>query len=261
MQQEPFDPSDFEALSRSVAWISRVYAYLSITSTNDEAVRRARSGEPEGTVVVADQQTAGRGRLGRRWLAEPGTALLASWIVRPPRHPDGGSSDGRPLLALATGVAAAAAIQAETGVEIALKWPNDLLVRERKIAGILAEALPDGSAVVGLGLNVRQAELPAEIKDVATSLLLERSKPIGRPRLLGSILQSFAPFAHAPGAALPEFRSRCSTLGREVVVERDGVECIGKATGVDDDGALIVVTDEGQLRVFAGDVVHLRARA
>ncbi|HEX9697061.1 MAG TPA: biotin--[acetyl-CoA-carboxylase] ligase [Actinomycetota bacterium] len=254
MEREPFDPTDFERIRESVPWVAAVQAFATLESTNDEAARLARAGAPEGTVVVADMQTAGRGRLGRTWLAEPGTSLLASWIVRPsiPR-------DDFPLLTLAAATAAAEAVERESGVAITVKWPNDLRAGGRKIAGILAESIGDGAAVIGLGLNVRQSEFPPEIDAIATSLLRERSRPLGRARLLGAIMAAFAPFASAPRAALDAYRSRCDTIGRDIRVEQPSGEGLaGRAVRIADDGALIVDVDGIETAVAAGDVVHLR---
>lgn len=256
MRQEPFDPHEFERLSHDVAWVARVVASAETGSTNDDAVRLARDGAPEGTVVVADLQTAGRGRLGRRWIAERGVALHASWLVRP-AYP----AEQWPLLTLAAAAAAGEAIEAKTGVGVRLKWPNDLLAGEGKLGGILAEAVPEaGAVVVGLGVNVRQDAFEGELAATATSLLLERAAPIGRARLLGAILSAFAPFAAAPRAALDAYRRRCDTIGREVRVERAGAEpVVGRAAAVADDGALVVDAAGDRLRLAAGDVVHLRA--
>lgn len=253
MQREPFDPLEFEHLTGHVPWVTAVHALVEVASTNDEAARLARAGAPEGTVVVADYQTAGRGRLGRAWTAEPGTSLLASWLIKPPIPPE-----RRPLLSFATAVAVAAACEA-AGVLTSLKWPNDVLVAERKLAGILTEMLSDGTVVIGVGLNVRQDGLGLPLLESATSLLLERSRPVSRAWLLGSILSAFAPFAHAPAAALETYRARCATVGRVVRVERPGGDVLeAEALRIDDDGALIVRGDAGEVPVVAGDVVHVR---
>lgn len=254
MEREPFDPLDFEYISRSVPWVAAVYAFASLPSTNDEAARLARAGAPEGTVVVADSQSAGRGRLDREWLADPGTSLLASWVVRPSI-----ARDDIPLLTLAAAAAAAEAVETETSVAVAVKWPNDLLAGGRKLAGILAEVTADGAVVIGLGVNVRQSEFPPPIDQVATSLLQEGSRPVGRARLLGAILAAFAPFAQAPRAALDSYRRRCDTIGRDVRVERPGgVVLTGRAVEVAGDGTLVVEDGGVRTAVAAGDVVHLR---
>ncbi|MHB8511031.1 MAG: biotin--[acetyl-CoA-carboxylase] ligase [Actinomycetota bacterium] len=253
MEREPFDATEFERIATIVPWVHKVFAFASIASTNDEASRLAKRAEPEGTVVVADHQTAGRGRLDREWISEPGLALLASWIVRPPFFAD------RSLLALASGVAVADAIDTATGIAVDLKWPNDVMVDGRKLAGILCEGLPDGSTIVGIGVNVRTSEFPLDLADRATSLLLERSRPIGRAALLASILEAFSPFAHAPASALEGYRKRCSTIGTRVRVLMSGQTIEGSATEVNDQGELTVVDDSGEhLAIRAGDVTHLR---
>ncbi|MGH2830546.1 MAG: biotin--[acetyl-CoA-carboxylase] ligase [Actinomycetota bacterium] len=253
MQREPFDPLEFERLADGVAWVREVHAFAQTGSTNDEAARLARKGAPEGTVVVADVQTAGRGRLDRAWVTEPGTALMTSFVVR-----FAGPSADRPLLTLATAVAAARAIERTAGVDVRLKWPNDLLASRGKLGGILAEAVDD-AVVIGLGVNVRQSEFPPELASIATSLLRERSRPVGRGALLGAILDEFAPYAARPRDAMPEYRSRCATIGREVRVSRSGGRPVeGTATAVDDAGALRVRTAGGDVAITAGDVVHVR---
>ncbi len=258
MQREPFDPADFERLTEAVPWLASVHAYAQIGSTNDEAARLARQGASEGTVVVADQQTAGRGRLDRTWSAEPGTSLLASWIVRPEIPPE-----DRALLSLAAAAAVAAAVEQESGVALRIKWPNDLLADGRKIAGILSESLPDGAVVVGLGLNVRQDGFQGDLARSATSLLLQRSRPVGRARLLGAILNSFAPYRHAPRASLEHVRMLCDTIGCRVRVDCGTPEppLEGTAVAIRDDGALMVASEGGETAVAAGDVVHVRGSA
>lgn len=244
MEREPFDHLEFERLAGG--WIKAVYPHAAPASTNDEAARLAAAGAPEGTVVVADRQTAGRGRLGRDWVAEPGTSLLCSWIVRPSYAPE-----HWPLLSLAAGVAVVEAV-ASLGVRAELKWPNDVVVGDRKLAGILAEAGP-GFVVVGLGLNVRQDSFPTGLP--ATSLLLERSRPVGRARLLGAVLERFAPYAANPAAALEPYRLHCATIGRRVRVGRAGAPHLeGLAERVGSHGELFV---DG-VGIAAGDVIHLR---
>ena len=171
MEREPFDPEEFESTAGAAPWVRRVVAVPELDSTNAEALRLAAAGEPEGLVVVTDAQTSGRGRLGRAWWAEPGTSLLASWLLRPTLEPE-----RLPLLSLVAGVAAARAASAAGGVEVRLKWPNDLLLDGRKLGGILSESDGRGAVVVGLGVNVRQDVFPDDIRETATSLAAD---PIG----------------------------------------------------------------------------------
>lgn len=194
-----------------------------VTSTQDVA-----RGLPAGSVVVADHQTAGRGRLGRRWEAPPGSALLASFVQ--PR---------RPLASLAAGVAAAHA----GGGEVRLKWPNDLLLGGRKLGGILIEAHGD-TCVVGIGINLLWAPPGAAALGADRDVLLER---------LWKELRHW--FEASAEAVLAAWRERSDTLGRRVRVELPGGALEGIAEAIAMDGSLIV----GGTKVTAGEVIHLRA--
>ena len=253
-------------------------------STNAALLGEARAGAAEGLVLVAESQTAGRGRLGRSWSSPPRAALTCSVLLRPAGVPP----PARAWLPLLTGIAVAAALRAEAGVAAGLKWPNDVLVGDRKIAGILAEVHGD-AVVAGVGLNVTlsRAELPVP---TATSLLLENAACLDRGRLLAAVLTELAsrytawaagPDAPAPGGgALPaeslpaesppgeslpgeslraEYLRWCVTIGREVRVELPGGALLtGTATDVDEAGRLAVRTGPGSTLVGAGDVVHVR---
>ena len=254
MEPEPFDPSEIEMMARAAPWIRRVVCREEIDSTNAEALRLAAEGEPEGTVVVADAQSAGRGRLGRSWWSERGTALLASWLVRPSIP-----VERRPLLSLVAGVAAARAATTASGVDVRLKWPNDLMIGERKTGGILTESDARGALVVGLGVNIRQTDFPGDIRDTATSLVAAGGRAPARAWLLSATLSAFGARTAEPENVLAEYRDLCDTIGRAVRVERTNAEPLeGTATDVAASGALMVRTDEGVVEVPAGDVVHLR---
>jgi BirA family biotin operon repressor/biotin-[acetyl-CoA-carboxylase] ligase len=210
-----------------------------VDSTNARARALAARGAPHGTTVTADEQSAGRGRQGRTWSAPAGQALLCSVILRePPR-----------LLPLAAGVAVAE----EVGSEARIKWPNDVLVGERKVAGILVEGRPhERWAVLGIGLNVAldRAELPAELRDRAGSL---GRVPADIEPTLDRLLEGVAHWVGAaPGAVLDALRGRDALLGGRV--RWQGGE--GEATGIDDEGRLVVLTDGGQVALEAGEV-HL----
>lgn len=228
-------------------------------STNADLLEAARAGAAEGLVLVAEEQTAGRGRLGRTWSAPPGAALTFSVLLRPAGVPP--SRLG--WLPLLTGVAVVTAVREQAGVPARLKWPNDVLVGERKLAGILAEAHGD-AVVVGVGLNValHQDELPVP---AATSLLIEDAKSTDRAALLAAILTGLARRYQAwradpDGADLREDYLRwCATLGREVRVELPGGAVLtGTAEDVDDAGRLVVRAPGNLVAVGAGDVVHVR---
>jgi BirA family biotin operon repressor/biotin-[acetyl-CoA-carboxylase] ligase len=254
MDPEPFDPEAFERAAAAAPWVRRVVCLAEADSTNAEALRLAAAGEPSGTVVVADAQNAGRGRLGRSWWAEPGGSLLASWLIRPEL-----AADRWPALTLVAGLAAARALIASAGIEVRLKWPNDLLIQGRKLGGLLAEADGRGALVVGLGVNVRQTEFPDEIAGIATSVVAAGGRLVERSWVLAATLSSFGARMHDPEAALDEYRGLCDTLGREVRVERVGAEPVeGIAHDVAPNGALIVEAESGRVSVSVGDVQHLR---
>jgi BirA family biotin operon repressor/biotin-[acetyl-CoA-carboxylase] ligase len=228
-------------------------------STNADLLAQAQAGAAEGLVLVAETQTAGRGRLGRSWSSPPRAALAFSVLLRPVAV----TPAGRAWLPLLTGIAVAAALRAEAAVTATLKWPNDVLVDGRKIAGILAEAHGD-AIVAGVGLNVTLtgAELPVP---AATSLLLENAACLDRERLLAAMLTELASRYTAwtadpdPAGLRAEYLRWCVTVGREVRVELPGrTELTGTATDVDETGRLAVQTGPDTTLVGAGDVVHVR---
>ncbi|MGZ4734278.1 MAG: biotin--[acetyl-CoA-carboxylase] ligase [Acidimicrobiia bacterium] len=221
-------------------------------STNRYLLDAARSGASDGLVVVADHQRAGRGRLGRTWTAPPGASLLVSVLLRPGLAPD-----DRHLVVVAAAVAMTGALEATTGVVAAVKWPNDLLVGERKVAGILAEAAGD-AVVVGIGVNLDWPEIPSELEGIATAANLEGGRPTSREQLLAEFLTRYeAALRDLPGARRA-YRSRLATIGRRVRVERADTTLIGIATDIDAAGHLLVEADGVTHSITAGDVVHLR---
>jgi BirA family transcriptional regulator, biotin operon repressor / biotin---[acetyl-CoA-carboxylase] ligase len=242
-----------------------VEVVASTGSTNADLLAR---GGPEGQVLVAEEQTAGRGRAGRAWVSEPGASLTFSVLLRPASVPPA----LRGWLPLLTGVAVAAAVRSVAGVAAVLKWPNDVLVGDRKLAGILAEQSPAGDAVVvGVGLNVATPEdaLPVSPNGLpATSLLVEGAE-VAREPLLAGILRclerEYLAFRADPDPArsglLAEYTAACATLGRTVRVELPaGRLLIGPAEGIDRGGRLLVrpVGAASATPVSAGDIVHLR---
>ena len=202
-------------------------------STNERAKALAAAGAPHGTLVTATEQTAGRGRQGRSWLAEAGAAVLMSVVLRPPPE----------ALPLAAAVAVAEAVPAET----AIKWPNDVLVGGRKLAGILVEGRPqEGWVVLGIGLNV--SGIPDEVGDIAASL-----EGADRDEVLHALLERLDARLSSPlDEVLDEWRRRDALLGQEI--GWDGGS--GVAAGIDSDGALLVDTDDGRVALVAGEV-HL----
>lgn len=229
-----------------------------VDSTNRVVLDEARAGAPEGLVVVADHQTAGHGRLDRRWDAPAGSSLLVSVLLRPPL-----AVERAPLAGSAAALAVAEAVEAVCAVPTQLKWPNDVLVGERKLAGVLAErASGDGAneaaVVVGVGCNVNRTSFPPELEATATSCQLEVGTAIDRDELLCAFLDALArrvdDFDGVPSA----YQARLATLGRRVRVERLGGAMEGVATGVDPRGALVVRAYDGTTVVCSvADVVHL----
>ena len=237
-------------------------------STNADVTAAALAGEPEGLIVVAEQQLDGRGRRDRQWVSPPRAGLTLSVLLRP--------GDGVPTrhwgwLPLLAGVALQEAVQRIAEVDASLKWPNDLLVQGAKCAGILAEVVGD-AVVLGIGLNVttRVAELPAVTTGLpATSLQLAGAKSTDRDPLLKALLRGLARWydgwRETGGDAelcglLGAYRRGCSTIGRAVSVQLPGGDVLtGEATSVDAGGQLVVRTADGaEQRVSAGDVLHVR---
>ena len=220
-------------------------------STNAVVAERALAGEPAGLVVVAEAQTAGRGRLDRSWVSPPRAGLTLSVLLRPDLP-----AARWTWLPLLTGLAVANALREHTGVEAVLKWPNDVLVAGRKVCGVLAEVPVPGAVVVGIGLNVttRADELP---HDGASSLALLGAETTDRGTLLRAVLRSLTATLADVEASRAAWSQRCSTLGTRVRVELPGgLSVEGTAERVDDDGRLVV---DG-IAYGVGDVVHLRSR-
>ena len=240
-------------------------------STNADLLARALAGEPEGAVLAAEEQRAGRGRMGRTWTSPPRAALTVSVLLKPAVPPA-----RRGWLPLLTGVAVATAITQVAGVETRIKWPNDLLTADAKLAGILAEAAGD-AVVVGIGLNVSTE--PAELSHLlastspgglpATSLAAAGATALDREELLLAILAGLEHWYRAWQRAggdpdrsglRQEYLRWSATIGRTVRAELPGGQALsGSAVGVDSDGRLLVLLSSGsEVAVAAGDVVHLR---
>ncbi len=259
-------------LAASILPGSQLYTSVRVVeqtgSTNADLLAAARSGAAAGAVLAAEEQTAGRGRLDRNWQSEPGASLLFSVLLRPDAVP-AGSWSWLPLLA---GVATVSALRAQTGVDVRLKWPNDVLARaaggDRKLAGILAEQGGD-AVVVGIGLNVSatEAELPHR---QASSLWLAGADNPDRQVILIALLGELERWylrwsdgrnpgdADACGLREAYLRS-CATVGREVRVETPGGGILaGRAGDVDHVGRLLVTAADGVHAISAGDVIHVR---
>jgi BirA family biotin operon repressor/biotin-[acetyl-CoA-carboxylase] ligase len=245
-----------QASARPAHWSVRRFA--SVDSTNRWLLDAAREGEAAGTVVVADHQDAGRGRRGRSWESAPGESLLVSVLLRPAL-----AVARLHVVTMAAALALAEAVRDQAGVVATLKWPNDLLVDERKLAGLLAEADLEGgevqALVVGAGCNLAQRDFPPEIAGLATSCAIESGTVPDRDAVLESFLAGLGARLDRLDAVVAEYRERLGTLGRRVRVELDGDVIEGSADAIDDDGRLVVTPSGGApVVVAAGDVVHLR---
>ena len=244
------------AASPGVRW--RLRRFDEIDSTNRYALDEARAGTAAGLVVVADHQGAGRGRRGRTWTAPPGSSLLVSVLLRPRLD-----ADEVHLVTMAAALALADAVRVVAGFDAALKWPNDLLVGERKLAGLLAEADITGgvvrAVVIGVGCNVSWDGFPSELEDTATACDREAGRPVGRAELLDAFLDLLAARLETLDTVPRDYRTRLATIGRQVRVELTDRTLEGVATGVDERGRLVVQPNTGPpVTVAAGDVVHLR---
>jgi BirA family biotin operon repressor/biotin-[acetyl-CoA-carboxylase] ligase len=236
-----------------VVW--RLLYEPSCSSTQDLARAAAAGGAGEGWTVVTDLQREGRGRQGRSWVAPPETALLFSTILRPPL-------DVLPLLPLLAALTVAGGIEVATGAVPDLKWPNDILLNGKKLAGILLERPVGADVVLGVGLNVNQSR--EELPEGATSLAIELGHPLEREPLLAAILNDLSnAYERADregvGWIVPGWRSRSSMLGEAVAFQRDGVSIHGVAEDLLPDGSLRVRLEDGsRIIVVAGEVERMR---
>jgi BirA family transcriptional regulator, biotin operon repressor / biotin---[acetyl-CoA-carboxylase] ligase len=264
-----WQPLDAAGLTAGLPGIAGPWTAIEVVrqtgSTNADLLARAAAGAAEGLVLAAEEQAAGRGRLGRSWVTPPGTALAFSVLLRPsaipaPRH------GWLPLIA---GISAAAAARAVSGVDARLKWPNDVLIGDGKLAGILAEAAGD-AVVIGIGMNVLTGpgELPAGPGGLRPTSLLAAGAPVAREAVLTAILRAlgerYERFRANPDpkgcGLLAEYHDLSATAGQDIRVELPGGAVLaGHAAGIDDDGRLLVVTADGKEHaIAAGDVIHLR---
>jgi BirA family biotin operon repressor/biotin-[acetyl-CoA-carboxylase] ligase len=229
-----------------------IRVFQETTSTNDIVEKLARDGVKEGVVVFAESQTKGRGRLGRKWISPAYKGLWFSILLRPDLRPP-----EVPQLTVASAIALRRAIESETGLKPEIKWPNDILIRGKKVAGILTELSAEVDRVkhiilgIGIDANLDASEFPAELKKAATSLKIETGETISREldfdyaRICGGKFHAVA----------DEWESGCATIGKNVSVQMGARKIRGCAESLDDGGALLVRTEHGHLeRVTGGDV-------
>lgn len=250
-------------LPASYPWRGNIHYFNTIDSTNTYARQLAANGAPHGTVVIADSQTGGRGRMGRSFHSPAGAGIYLSMLLRP-------DSPAQKLLHLtcAVAVAAADAIQAATGLRPGVKWTNDLVVGQKKLGGILTELSVNSAgnvdwAIIGIGINCLQSanDFPLEIVDMATSLQLCSTTPIDRATIISEILtalQHMCVDLLDPGPILLRYRNDCITIGQEISLIRGDEISHGTALDVDETGALVVHFDDGQIRAVNSGEVSIR---
>ncbi len=242
----------------------RIYHFFKTDSTNRVALELGHAGEPEGAVVLAEEQTAGRGRAGRVWSSERAAGIYVTLLLRPKLAPV-----QAPLLTMMAGLSAHAAVEAATGLAVDLKWPNDLIICGKKVGGILTEMHAEPGQVrfviVGIGLNVNQEKFPGELASIATSLRLETGKPQSRMELLVRLLREFESdynrmSREGVGSVVKRFEVISSYAhGKRVRVTNGTESYLGTTAGLGPEGLLQVERDDGRLvTVIAGDVAEAR---
>lgn len=256
--------------TRSSKWLGRrIELFDSLPSTNREASRLAQADVEHGTVVVADSQTAGRGRLSRTWFSPAGANLYCSIILRMKR-PAEGLTEWLSWLPLVSALAAAEAIEAVSSLHVSVKWPNDLLISGRKIGGVLCESGSGAGSIpfqiigIGLNVNVEQQDWPEELRESATSIWHEQHRTVDRNRLLAQLLLELEQCidelaAHGTSRLALAYHQRCSTIGQKIKATlANGDQCLGRAEGIGQDGALLVRPDEPQPGSQGTNILHLR---
>jgi BirA family biotin operon repressor/biotin-[acetyl-CoA-carboxylase] ligase len=239
-----------------------VLCYAEITSTNDIAIELAGKDAKEGTLVIADSQTKGRGRLDRKWVASAGTSILASLILRPAIEL---SQVNR--IVLITTISIIHAIRNVANLHALIKWPNDIVINDKKAAGILAESKTEKNSlsfvVVGFGINVniQKGSFPEEIADIATSLSIETGREVSRVYLLQEVLRQIESryLRLNDNGFLDEWKSLSATIGNQIQIEYPDSTRTGLATDIDENGALIVQLDTGEMKhIMNDDIVKIR---
>ncbi len=240
-----------------------VYYFDSIDSTNLYAKKLAEEGAPEGALVIADEQTAGRGRLGHNWTTPKGTAIAMTVMLRPDLP-----LDRIAMVTLVVGMALTKAVRELYDLPVGIKWPNDLVVNGRKLSGTLTEMSAEitkvSYIVIGVGINANVTQFPEELKDTATSLCLELGQEVNRAELIALSMNYFEQYYEVfcktgdLSQLKDEYNEYLLNLGRVVRVMQPGEEFTGTAEGIDEMGQLLVRKDDGELvSVYAGEV-HVR---
>jgi len=248
-----------EGLSTEVFGRRDIIYFSETDSTNTRAKALADQGAPEGTVIVSEKQTVGRGRKGRNWFSPSREGIYVSLILRPDISPD-----EAPKTTLLTAVAVAEALISLTRLKVNIKWPNDILISGKKIAGILKEIKAEMDAIdyiiVGLGLNVNTPDFPDDIREKATSILIETGAPFSRVRVIKEYLKQYERYYKIFGSIgfdpiLARWKTLSNIIGQQITVESMGTEHTGQVQDIDKDGVLILKDNSGQYhRIFSGDV-------
>ncbi|WDT77219.1 MAG: biotin--[acetyl-CoA-carboxylase] ligase [Candidatus Manganitrophus sp.] len=244
-------------------WVREIMLFDRVDSTNRIALEMASQGLPGGIVILAEAQEKGKGRLGREWFSPEGMNLYFSLLLRPYQP-----ARDFPLYSLATSVALIEAIQRTTGLAVQIKWPNDVVLEDKKLAGILLESEVRGEQspplVVGVGVNVniRLNDFPPELQKSATSLRIALGRPVDRADLLIELFNQMVEqyrLVDDKALLIRAVRQHCQTLGRRVRVQTARQEFEGWAEDLQEDGALLIRMGDGnQRRILVGDVTHLR---
>ena len=232
----------------------------SIDSTNDYIKKLAEEGAPHGTLAVADYQSGGKGRRGRSWVTPHGSAIAMSILVRPKLAPEKAS-----MMTLVAGMAVAKSVKEVTGLDVKIKWPNDVVINGRKISGTLTEMSMELGAihyiVIGTGINANVTEFPEEIKDIATSLILEKGEKVDRAAIICAHMEAFEDFydrfmEYGDMTLLKEdYQELLANQNQQVRVLEPGNEYMGIARGIDELGQLLVEKEDGSIvKVYAGEV-------
>ena len=247
--------------SMNTKWAGKKVLYFDETgSTNTEAKQAAEAGAPHGTLAVADYQNMGKGRRGRMWTSPRGVGVWMSLMIRPEIHPSAAS-----MLTLVAALAVSEGIGKTCGLETQIKWPNDIVADGKKICGILTEMSTEleciNYVVTGMGINANMEELPEEIKDVATSILLQTGKRVKRSQLIGAVMESYEKYYNVfmesgnMSGLLDVYNSHLANMQRSVRVLQPGSEYVGTALGINDAGELLVKTEDGAVhQVISGEV-------
>jgi BirA family transcriptional regulator, biotin operon repressor / biotin---[acetyl-CoA-carboxylase] ligase len=242
-----------------------LYYYQEIGSTNDEAFHLGVSGALEGTAVIADSQTKGKGRLQRAWHSPPGSNIYTSIILRPNFEPD-----QAPQISLAAGVAVAEIIDEYCPGHVQLKWPNDVLLNKKKVCGILPQMKTSANGIdfvvlgIGINVNIGYNQLPPDIRTIATSLAIETGREIARLELIISLYENIAKWykqliQRGFGAIKEKWLNLAPMIGQRVQVMFHNEVISGKALGLDDDGSLVILTINNEtVKVSAGDATILK---